>query len=137
MLDDYNQSLERPWIYYPIFMSIKELVTVLIIVNFVLHGVAQMMPLIVFSIFTIFVIAVKRPYNNKMTNILSLISEIAFLLIFIGFLVLTLTKNTISGSSRARYIGWPLIAMVFVIVAKCVVEYVFFLIQFVKKVISY
>mgnify|MGYP000007512896 CR=1 FL=1 len=85
--------------------------------------------LTILSAFTVYILAAKRPFNKKFTNIVNLISEVAFLLIFIGFLVLLISRNKISRYPREQYIGRPLIAIVFLIAAKCVVEYIVFLVE--------
>lgn len=137
LVEDYDVSLKAPWFYFPTLISIKELVTVCTMVMFVKQGMVQMAVLILLSASTVVVLAAKRQFKSKLANVLNLITEIAFLLIFIGFLVLALTRESMGRYPRAQYIGRPLIALVFVIVAKCVLEYIIFLVELIRKIISY
>lgn len=90
----------------------------------------------VLSLISCLVIIFKKPYKMKLENVLNLIVDSAYFLIFIAFLSLHLTSMTPENEKKRSNIGYLMIALVLVIIGRILVDLVVGLVKsfhYIKK----
>lgn len=79
----------------------------------------------------------KRPSNGRLDHILSLVTESANLLIYLSFLSLHLMADDPESATSRSNLGYFMIALILVIILRCLVELVVSLIKMVRYIRKY
>ena len=110
--------------YFFIYSTSKEFVTVLSIMLFIGTPVVQLIPSMILSLGSCLAIIWKRPYLRKLSNVLNFTIEFAYFLIYAAFLALHLTTSVRENERRKTNIGYFMIALIVLIIARCLVDLV-------------
>lgn len=84
-----------------------------------------------------FVLCFKRPYKDKLTNILNTIVESAYVLIYVAFLVLHFSSISPENEIWRHNWGTFMIVLIAIIIGRCVVDLVVGIIETVRYIRNY
>ena len=84
----------------------------------------QLIPSMLLSLGSCVAIVWKRPYDSKLSNVLNLAVEAAYLLIYISFFILYMTAAVLENGTHRSKIGYFMIALIILVIVRCLVELV-------------
>ena len=117
-----NPELTGASMYFFTFSACKEFLTIFFIVTFIGTPVMQLIPSMLMTFVSCLIIALKRPYFRRLDNILNLVVEGAYLLIYIAFLILHFWAIVPENEQSRAKVGSFMIAMIVVIICRCLVD---------------
>ena len=94
--DGYELKNKGIWVYFQHWILIKETLSTFCILVFVENAYLQLVPLVIMSGATATIILTKAPYTRAIKNKFTFFSEIMYLVLYLGFLAIELTQNTLT-----------------------------------------
>lgn len=82
-------------------------------------------------------IAFKKPFDGKLDHVLNLVTDCAYLLMYITFLSLHLTEDVPENEKKRSNLGYFMIALILLIILRCFVDLVVSLVDLVKYIIKF
>jgi len=89
------------------------------------------------SLISCLIMIIKRPYKGKMENILNLIVESAYFLMFVAFLSLHLISKSPDSEKHRQNLGYFMIALIIVVIFKVLVDFVLGLVEYYRLIKKY
>jgi len=132
LIEDMHPKLMGISMYFFVYTALKEFITIFCIMTFIGTPTMQLIPCMLMSLLSCLVMIFKRPYRRKLENILNLIVETAYFLMFIAFLSLHSTQN----ENKRQNIGYFMIGLIIVIICRILVDLVVGLVKtyrYIKK----
>lgn len=111
--------------YFFVLLMLKEFLTIFFIIVFIKNPIIQIVPSMLMSLASCLAIAFKKPHKTGLDNILHLITEGAYLLIYILFLSLLSISAVPENFDRRHTLGYLMIALIILVVCRCLVDLVF------------
>lgn len=125
------------WMFFFVYSTLKEFLTIFFIITFIGTPTVQIIPCMLMSLVSCLVMAFKRPYKRKLDNILNLIVESAYFLIYIAFLSLHYTSIVPENLRKRLNLGYFMIVLIIIIIGRCLVDLVVGLIQSIRYIKKY
>jgi hypothetical protein len=139
LIEDMHPKLMGIGMYFFVYTALKEFITIFCIMTFIGTPTMQLIPCMLMSLLSCLVMIFKRPYRRKLENILNLIVESAYFLIFIAFLSLHFILITTENENKRQNLGYFMIGLIIVIICRILVDLVVGLVKtyhYIKKYCS-
>lgn len=137
LIQDMRPKLMGFWMFFFVYSALKEFFTIFFIITFIGNPTVQVVPCMLMCLASCLVIAFKRPYKRKLDNILNLVVEGAYFLIYIAFLSLHYTSVVPENLGVRSNWGYFMIALIVVIIARILVDLVVGLVHSVRYIKKY